>query len=114
MEKAIPDLIIQKSTTNTGYTHYNCWFDIEPAEYVYVYIISYNDKITNVSIMPHLSSPNPTSLPRPNEDHFDIIKKWYYNYFDSEKQSFPWGDVRLVRGNDIICHPSEIAIIYHH
>lgn len=112
MEKAIPDLIVLKETINNGYTHYHCWFDIEPGEYVYVYLISYNDKIIDLSIEPHHSSPKPTSIPRIDEDHFDIIKKWYYNYFDFDEQSFPWGDARLVRGDDPIYHPSGIFLRY--
>lgn len=112
MEKAIPDLIVQKSTTNNGYTHYNCWFDIEPGHYVYVYLISYNDKITSVRIMPQYSSPKPASLPLPDEDNFDIIKKWYYNYFDYDKLSFQWGEVWLTQGNDAIYHTSEIHLRY--
>ena len=112
MEKEIPDLIIQKSTIGNGYTHYNCWFDIEPTEFVYVYLIAYNDKITLIEIFPHHSSPKPTSFPDPDEDHFDIIKEWYYKYFDSEKQSFPWGIAALDRGTDILYHPSQIVLKY--
>lgn len=48
LAEEIPALISQIQSTNTGYTHYSCWLDMEPKVYVWASLCFHGDVLESI------------------------------------------------------------------
>jgi hypothetical protein len=114
IEEKISDQIAYRYTVDTGWTHFNCWLDIEDSEYVYASLSFCGYRLDSICIQPQYMASAPKGQPNMSDASMDFegIQEWYQRYFTSDEQAFPWGEVRLCRESDPIYHPSQLIIKY--
>ncbi len=115
LTEGIPRLISQTQTTNTGYTHFGCWLDIEPQVYVSASICFHCDVLEFIQLFPqHQSTTVPAPQPSPLDTKVSnpLVHAWHIRFFTQDEMDFGWGRIRYCKGNDPIYHPTSILIEY--
>ena len=115
MNKGIPTLIVRIEPSSTGYTHYDCWLDIEPQRYLWASVCFHGDALESIRLFPQHQS---TTLPAPRPNPMDTETSqllgyaWYSKNFEQDELFFPHGSIRDVRGSDPIYYPTCVWIRY--
>lgn len=115
LTEGIPALISQIHPIGTGYTHYNCWLDVEPQRYVWASVCFRGDVLESICLYPQHQSmtvPAPQPSPMDTEMSHPLAHAWYSRLFGQDELSFPRGSIRYCKGNDPIYHPTLVLIRY--
>ena len=115
LKEGIPALITSSYDTNTEYTHYGVWLDIESEIYVYATICFHGNVLKDMRLYPqHKSSVCPASAPYPMhlEEAQDSVDKWYHNLFDKDRIISEWGFISYCEGDDPLYYPPCVLIRY--
>ncbi len=115
LENTLHDVIIRHSDTDTGYTHYFVWCDIEPGDFVYADICFSGSTLCSVHLLPQHRThmPSGRDIPNMNLDAARaLVKAWYARFFEEPVLTFPWGRITLIPGSDPIYHPPCVMIRY--
>ena len=115
LTEAIPALISQVHPVSTGYTHYNCWLDIEPQCYLWASVCFHGEALESIRLFPqHQSATAPAPRPDPmdTESSHLLGYAWYGKFFEQDELSFPRGSIRYVQGRDPIYSPTCVLIRY--
>ncbi len=113
LTEGIPALISQIHPIHTGYTHYNCWLDIEPKRYVWASVCFRGDVLEFIRLYPQhqtaaIPAPQPSSMDI--EASHPLAHAWYSRLFKQDELFFPRGSIRYVRGSDPIYYPTCVLI----
>lgn len=115
MNKGIPTLIVRTDPISTGYTHYDCWLDIDPQCYLWASVCFHGDALESIRLCPQHQS---TAVPAPPPSSMDIEEShslahaWYSKHFEQGKLNYPWGTIQYCPGNDPIYSPTSVWIRY--
>jgi len=115
LERNIPDHIVFRYKTNTNYTHYCVWLDIDPFEYVYATVCFYENVLVNIKLFPQDVAQE---LPKQRASTMNLSEaqklaySWYQNHISNKESVFEWGKIQYISGNDPIYGTPNIHIQY--
>ncbi len=115
LTEGIPALISQIHPVSTGYTHYNCWLDIEPQCYVWASVCFRGDIPESIRLYPQhqrTAVPAPQPSPMDTEAFHLLAHTWYSRLFAQDELFFPRGSIRYCKGTDPIYYPTCVSIRY--
>ncbi len=110
IEAGIRDLIINKYSTNNGYTHFQMRCDINPGIYTYVEICYKKNVMLFMNIYPQYDSENPCEnvYPMDNKEALMRIRKWGYENHFFVNNYCSCGKILFFEGSSDVLFPPHI------